>query len=151
MVVYDEKVKERLKSGGATPVEHFRAEICETAAKLLPQVTVFYSAQEQGTKVPAVFSRLEKLEMKKKLGGIEQVAMEVALRFLPKRAADDAENEQFISYMAETAQRLGGYAAAFSAERSDKGAKAVVTVCFEQKNVEGDTGGIMRILELNEE
>ena len=41
MVIYDEKVKERLKSGESTPVERFRAEICEAVARNLLQVTVF--------------------------------------------------------------------------------------------------------------
>ncbi|MBP0981293.1 MAG: hypothetical protein J5968_03730 [Oscillospiraceae bacterium] len=151
MVIYDEKVKERLKSGESTPVERFRAEICEAVAKNLPQVTVFYSAQEQGSQKPAVFARLEKMKIGKKLGGIEEVTIEVALRFLPKRAADDAENELFMTAAAEAAGELGGYAAAFSAERTEKGAKAVITIRFEQKNAEGDTDGVMRVLELNEE
>lgn len=151
MVIYDEKVKERLKNGETTTIERFRTEICEAAAKLLPQVTVFYSAQEQGSQKPAVFARLEKLEMRKKLGGIEAVTMKVALRFLPKRAADDAENELFMTAAAEVAEQLGRYMAAFSAERSEKGATAWLTVCFEQKSAEGDSGGVMRVLELNEE
>lgn len=150
MVIYDENVKERLKNDKATPVERFRAKICEAAAKLLPQAMVFYSAQEQGITLPAVFSRLEKLETERKLGGILRMTMTTVLRYLPKRAADDAESEKFISIMAEAAEQLGGYVTAFCGERTDKGAKATLTVCFEQKNSDGDTDGVMRILDLNE-
>lgn len=149
MVIYEQEIKERLKSENASPAERFRSDICEAAAKAMPQVTVFYSAREQGTKRPAVFSRTEKLTVCKRLGATERVTMTIVLRYLPERAADDAENERFIEAMSDAARSIGSVVTVFSAQRTDMGAKVMLTLCFEQETVLKDSGGVMRILEMN--
>lgn len=148
MVIYETEIKERLKNGKSAPTERFRAQICEETARLIPKATVFYSAREQGTVKPAVFSRIEKLELCRGLGKRERVTMTVVLRYLPERSADDAESESFIEAVSCVA---GDHVTAFCGERTEKGAKAVLTVCFEQEAKSGDTDGVMRVLKMNEE
>lgn len=151
MVIYEQEIKERLKNASATPAERFRADICEAAAKALPQVTVFYSAREQGANEPAAFVRTEKMTVCRRLGGIERVVMTVAVRYLPKRRADDAENERFIEAMSEAVRSLDGYLTVFCGERTEKGARVTLTLCFEQTVGFNDENGVMRILKMKEE
>lgn len=151
MVIYEQEMKERLKSDEAVPTERLRSQICEQAARLIPEAAVFYSAREQGAVKPAVFSRLEKLTVCRTLGKTERVTMRVALRYLPIRAADDAENERFIEAMSGIVSLSQGRITDFCGERTEKGALVVLTVCFEQTVDCGDTEGVMRVLNMNEE
>lgn len=148
MVIYDEKVKERLENGSETPTEYYHAMICEAAAKALGEVTVFYSAQPQGVLPPAVFVRAESVSAAKRLGGTELVTMKLALRYLAQNPESDAESEAAAESMINALNGLCLRISEIKGERTKTGAMVTMKLCFEQKNAEKDSDGTMRFLYL---
>lgn len=152
-IIFDAGLLTRRETQTLTAMDLCKIALCGAVAAQLPDVTVYTAAQAQGVVAPSVFVRFGKMAAKKKLGGIEQVAVEVQCRYLPLEAQDDGENETAMQAMLDALFKIGDEvdfcSRSRTAERTEQGATTTGEIRLEIRREDAAelAEGMMRRLE----
>lgn len=149
MIICSDDFFERLENGALSVVEKRRYHICQMAQSAMEEVPVFYFAQPQGVKAPAIFVRIAGMRYHKRLGREVEGELTFELRYLAESSHDDSECEQAMEKLLDVFGEDSFDKEAVTAERTETGVTVkVISGLRWRVEREDEAGELMRLLEM---